>query len=229
METKSISIKQILDDLLDHPLLQDLTLERVINYTIEFIRIVGMPNLFQEKVQEIQVQDYRAQLPCDFYKMIQVQMNEKNSHEFFRYSTDTMHFELIDKHFPALTYKIQGDVIFTSQKNCNIKISYQALMVDGEGYPCIPDNSPFIIALEAYIKKKRFGILFDQSKIQPAVFSNAQQEYAWAVGQCQSALIRPTIDQMESITNMWNTFIPRVNEHNRGFIGNGSKEYIKLQ
>lgn len=229
MQTQKISIKQILDDLLDHPLLQDLTLERVINYTVEFIRLVGMPDLFEEKVAELKVVDYRAELPCDFYSMLQVRMNERTSKQFFRYATDTMHFELQDKDFPAFTYKIQGNIIFTSQKECSIKIAYKALQVDEQNYPCIPDNSPFIVALEAYIKKKRFVILFDQSKITPQILQNAQQEYAWAVAQCQSALIRPTIDQMESITNMWNTLIPRVNEHSTGFIGNGSKEYIKLQ
>ena len=39
-----ISIRQIIDDLLDHPLLQDLTLERAINYAVHFIQIVGVPN-----------------------------------------------------------------------------------------------------------------------------------------------------------------------------------------
>ena len=33
-----ISIKVVLDNLLDNPLLQDLTLERVVNYTVDFIR-----------------------------------------------------------------------------------------------------------------------------------------------------------------------------------------------
>lgn len=39
-----ISIKQVMSDLLDHPLLQDLTLERAVNYAVHFIQIVGVPN-----------------------------------------------------------------------------------------------------------------------------------------------------------------------------------------
>ena len=230
MELRYISIRQILDDLLEHPLLKDLTLERAVNHTINFIRIVGMPPIFEEKVTTLEVVDYRAALPCDLYKINQVRLKENGGAKgTFRYSTDTFHMSDTDQHYPDLTYKTQGGVFFSSKRECTIEISYQAIATDQDGYPTISDNSTFINALELYIKKKHFTILFDMQRISPAAYQNVQQEYAWAVGQCQSDLIRPTIDQMESITNMWNTLIPRVNEHASAFIGNGSKERLKLQ
>ena len=70
--TGYISIKQILDDLLAHPLLKDLTLERAVDHAIHFLRIVGMPKLFSEKVETIRIEDYRAALPDDFYIIIEV-------------------------------------------------------------------------------------------------------------------------------------------------------------
>ena len=81
----------------------------------------------------------------------------------------------------------------------------------------LPDNSSFIKALEAYIKVQQFTILFDTGKISGQVLQNAQQEYAWAVGQAESDLRRMTVDQMQSFTNLWNTLLPRVNEHRNGF------------
>lgn len=93
--TDYISIKVILDNLLHHPLLQDLTLERAVAYTVDFIRIIGMPPIFFEKTSELEVKDYRATLPCDFHEMIQVRTNhEKCGHYVggvFRYSTDSFH------------------------------------------------------------------------------------------------------------------------------------------
>ena len=50
-----ISIKEVLDNLLDNPLLQDLTLERVVNYTIDFIRKVGMPKVYIEKTANLPI------------------------------------------------------------------------------------------------------------------------------------------------------------------------------
>ena len=230
MELKYISIKQVLDDLLDHPLMRDLTLERAVNYAVHFIRIVGMPPIFEEKVAILNVVDYRAVLPTDLFKINQVRFQETGGVKgTFRHSTDTFHMSATDQHFPDLTYKVQGGILFSSSQECTIEVSYQALATDDEGYPAIPDESTFINALTLYITKRHFRILFDMQKIQPQVYSNIQQEYAWAVGQCQSSLIKLDLDQMESFTNMWNTLIPRANEHAKAFIGNGSKEIIKLQ
>ena len=61
-----------MDDILAHPLLQDLSLERAVNYAIHFIQIVGSPIQFDEKVEIVNIQDYRGELPCDIYDIIQV-------------------------------------------------------------------------------------------------------------------------------------------------------------
>lgn len=229
--TNYISIRQIIDNCLHHPLLQDLTLERAVAYTVDFIRIIGMPPMFIEKTAELEIENYRARLPCDFHEMIQVRTNhEKCGHYVggvFRYSTDNFHMSDNKHDSPDYTYKIQGSVIYTSLKEGTIEIAYRALAVDDEGYPLIPDKSSFTRALELYIKKQCFTILFDLGKINQAVYANVQQEYAWAVGQAQSDLIRPSIDEMQSITNALNTLVPRVNEHSKGFITDGSMERIR--
>ena len=124
---------------------------------------------------------------------------------------------------------MQGQAIYTSMKNGTIEIAYQAIPVDCDGYPMIADNSSFREALELYITKKRYKVLFDTGKIRGDVYSSTCQDYAFAVGQAQTSLIMPTIDEMESITNSWNTLIPRVTEHKMGFINNGSKEILKVQ
>lgn len=228
--TNYISIKVLLDSLLHHPLLQDLTLERAVAYAVDFIRIIGMPPMFIEKTATVKIDQYRGALPCDFHEMIQVRTTQEKCGNYvgrvFRYSTDSFHMS-DSKHSSAdPTYKIQGRVIYTSMKDGEIEIAYRAIAVDEDGYPLIPDRSPFTRALELYIKKQCFTILFDLGKINQAVYSNVQQEYAWAVGQAQTDLIKPSIDEMESITNAFNTLLPRVNEHRKGFINEGTKEHI---
>ena len=229
---KYISLKVIMDNILDHPMLKDVSFERAINYTQSFMRIVGCPRIFEEKVALIDIKDWRGILPCDFNDIIQVRTHsncgEKN-YKVFRYATDNFHMSNNKQDSFDLTYKIQGNVIFTSMKEGTIEIAYNAFAVDSEGYPLIPDNSTFIRALELYIKKQCFTVLFDLGKINQAVYQNVCQEYAWAVGAAQNDLIRPTIDQMESITNMLNTLVWRVTEHKSGFVNSGSAEKIKLQ
>jgi hypothetical protein len=194
--TGYISIRQILDDLLAHPLLRGLSLERAVDYAVHFIRIVGMPKITTEKTETVKIDNYRALLPDDYYAIIKV-LNHKNNTPLVHSSTgDTDN-----------SYKIQGNIIYSSLREGELTVSYKALLVDEDGYPMIPDNSSFIKALELYIKKQYFTILFDLGKINIQVLNNTQQEYAWYVGQCQSDLVRPTLDEMKSITNMWNNII----------------------
>lgn len=232
---KYISIKQVLDDLLDHPLLKDLSLERAINYTIHFSRIVGMPRIFNDKTEVISIIDYKGKLPCDFDSIIQVRLIDSCNNKsikntpIFRHTTDSFHMSNIKQDSYDFTYKLQGNFIFTSIKEGEIELAYRAIAVDSEGFPLIPDDSSFIRALELYIKKQVFTILFDLGQLNPSIYNNILQEYAWAVGQAQSSMVKPTIDQMESLSNMLNTLIPRVREHRYGFINTGSRELIKDQ
>lgn len=226
MAEQYTNIKIILDKLLRHPLLQSLSLESAVDYTIDFMRIVGVPNMFEEKTQVLEVKNYKALLPCDYYQVIQIR--DCKTGETFRYASDSFHMSKCKKSPFGSTYKIQGGVIHTSIEEGNIEISYEAIPIDNEGYPKIPDNSSFTRALELYIKKSFFTILFDLNKISPAVLQNTQQEYAWAVGDCQSEFNRLSIDKMESFSNSWKTLITRATEHEKGFINNGAREYIRV-
>lgn len=218
-----------MDNLTHHPLFQDLSFERAVNYAVDFVRIIGCPRIFEEKTTIIKIENYRGKLPCDFHRMIQVRTCACGRTATFRYSTDSFHMS-DDKHcnLPDLTYKIQGQVIFTSIKEGEIEIAYEAISVDDEGYPLIPENSSFIKALELYIKKEHFTILFDLGKISPQVYNNTLQQYAWVVGQAQNELIKPSIDQMQAITNSWNTLISRTTSHATGFVVDGTMERYKI-
>ncbi len=229
-----------MDRITRHPLLQDIPYETVIDYATDFIKIVGTPPSFLEKTAIIDIHKYRGELPCDFYEMIQVRLYKESPCEkghksppelrpTFRYTTDSFHMSPDKPLVSDLTYKIQGNCIFTSPlEEGQIEISYRAIALDEDGYPLIPDNSSFTRAVEAYIKKQWFTIQFDLGKISQQAMQKADQDYAWAVGQAQTDLIRPTIDQMESISNMWNTLVPRAQEHRKGFLHTGSKEHYKI-
>ena len=222
MAEQYINIKVILDRILRHPLMQDLSLETAVDYTIDFMRIVGMPRMFTEKVVRITIDKYRALLPCDYYQTIQVRI--PGGHALV-YSTDSFH---MSNKGNSSTYKIQGNIIYTSIESGELELAYLAISTDTDGYPLLPDNSSFTRALELYIKKQWFTILFDLGKITSAVLQNTQQEYAWAVGDCQSEFNRMSIDQMEAFSNSWRTMILRDHQHSSGFIGDGSRQTLNI-
>lgn len=219
---KRISIKQIMDDILDHPMMQDLSFERAIAYAVEFIKIVGMPTAFEQETKTIIVENYAGTegLPDNCYQVLAVR---KEGNTPMTLNTSTSVFGLSKNNSSSPSYVIKGNQIHTSFEEGTIEISYLALPSD-EGYPTIPEIASYIRALELYIKKKWFTILFDLGKLNASIYNNVKQEYAFAVGQAQSELIKPSLDEMEAFTNMWNSLLPRHSAHHFGYSTVGSKE-----
>ena len=232
-EYNYINIREALSRILRHPLLQDMTLEQAVQYTIDFIGIFGLPKLYQDKEEVLHIEDFRAKLPCGLISINQIK--ECKTGICLRSMTDTFmprehHDRVTGYRLPQeLSFKTQGQVLYVSFKTGDVSVSYKAIPVDKEGFPLLIDNPVFLKTLEAYIKREAFTILFDMGKIAPAVLQNTQQQYAWLAGQLQSEFTIPSQSEMESISRMWNTLVQRTSEFNNGFSSLGNKEYIKLQ
>ena len=232
-EYQYINIRRVLDELHRHPLLSDLTLEQVVSYVVSFIGIFGMPKLYQDKEEILHIENFRAKLPCDLISINQIK--ECKTGVCLRSMTDNfMPREHYDRSAgykipQELSFKTQGQVLYVSFKTGDVSVSYKAIPVDKDGFPLLIDNPVFLKALEAYIKREAFTILFDMGKITPAVLQNTQQSYAWLAGQLQSEFTIPSQSEMESISRMWNTLVQRTSEFNTGFKSLGDREYLKLQ
>lgn len=232
-EYQYTNIRRIVDEIKRHPLLQDITLEQVVSYLVTFIGIFGLPKLYQDKEEVLQIQDYRALLPCDLVSINQVK--EFRTGVCLRSMTDNfMPKEKYDRNAgyklsQELAFKTQGQIIYTSFKEGDILVSYKALPLDKDGFPLLIDNPVFLKALEAYIKREAFTILFDMGKISAGALENAQQQYAWLAGQVQAEFTIPSVSEMESISRMWTSLVQKNTQFDRGFNALGNREYIKLQ
>ena len=220
-----IDVNVIADRIKRNPLLEDIPFETIIDYAIEFIKIMGVPASFVEKTAEVEVKDYRGELPCDFYSPIQIRTDKG---DYFRYSTDSFHFSEVSKSNIGVTYKIKGNCIFTSIPECNVEIAYYALPLNEDGLPLIPDNGTYPRALQEYITLECYTALSDQGKIDLRVLTNHQQRYAFFAGQARVDLIRPTVDQMEAISNIWLRLLPSKRDHHNGYATIGAREYLKI-
>jgi hypothetical protein len=253
-EVQYTNIKRVLDNLLDHPLLRDLTLEQAVRHTIRFISLHGYPRLYQDKIDIVDINEFRGTLPCDLISIIQVK--DMRSGLCLRAMTDNFthgmephpkyqkpkHVDAINNvrhrkslYIPhrreitsELAFKTQGRIIYTSFPHGKVEIAYKAIPVDEDNFPLIIDNETYLTALEAYIKKQVFTVKFDTGKITAGVLQNAQADYAWAAGALQDEFTVPSVSEMESITRMWNTLIPKVREFDNGFIGLGNREHLVL-
>lgn len=233
-DVRYINIKEILSRLLRNKKLQDLDLETVVQYTVDFIGVFGLPDMYQDKEIIVPIKQFRGTLPCDLISINQVM--DTCSGVCLRSMTDSFmpnhknrgrrtigYLDYSDE----LTYKTQNRIIYTSFEEGNVKINYKSIPVDEDGFPLIIDNSPYLRALEAFIKKEVFTNLFDNGEISIQVLQNTQQDYAWRAGQLQSEFSIPSMSEMESICRSWTTLIQRTTEFDNGFKNLGDREYLK--
>lgn len=226
MEHRSINIKQLIDKVRRHPMMADLSMEAIVDYAVDFLQIVGLPTAFMEKTAIVEIKNYRGELPSDYMDMVQVRTTT-NPVVYYRYTSDTFHTSGNRVHSSPYTYKVQGNYIFTSEKDTTIEIAYLAIETDECGLPVLPDNAKFIRAIEAYIKYKHFTVLFDCSKITGQILEKADQEYCWAVGACQSEFNRLTIDKAETVINILNNIFSPTDLHSNGYANMGDKVIIR--
>ena len=245
-EIRYTNIKRVLDNLMDHPLLRDLTLEQVVRHTIRFIGIHGYPVLYEDKIADVEIKDFRGILPCDLISIIQVK--DLHTGVCMRSMTDVFTPGLLPEHphekkklphpmdwyippthkyMEEPTFKTQGRIIYTSFPEGIVGIAYKSIPVDEDGFPLLIDNENYLAALEAYIKKNVFTVKFDTGKIQAGVLQNAQKDYAWLSGQLAAEMTIPSVSEMQSLTNIVNTLIPKIKEFDRGFKNVGDREYLR--
>lgn len=251
-EIQYTDIRRVLDDLLDHPLLSDLTLEQVVRHTIKFISIHGYPKLYQDKIDTVDIHEFRGLLPCGLVSIIQVkdletgvclramtdvftpglrpQPKEEKPHREPLHNARPVENEYIPPmrhHLEEPAFKTQGRIIFTSFPEGKVEIAYKAIPVDEHGFPLLIDNEVYLNALESYIKKKVFTVKFDTGKITAGVLSNAQTDYAWDSHLLQSEMTMPSTSEMESMTRYLNTMIKPVRSFDDGFKNLGNREYLR--
>jgi len=230
-EIRYINIREILSRITRHPLLQEVNLEQVLQHVIDFIGIFGIPCMYEHKETVLHICDFKAELPCDLIRIELVK--DCRSGISLRSMTDVFnpqrnHVDVTERRrFHELSFKTQGRTLFCSFPEGEVELAYLAIPVDDEGLPLLIDDPNYLLALDAYIKREVFDVLFSQGKIQGAVLEKAEQRYAWAAGRMHTNFKTPSQSEMESFTRMWNTLIPRTTEFDRQFESLGNREYIR--
>ncbi len=238
LTTKYISFKQIMNRVLLDPLMEGITEAAVANYIADVIALIGAPMAYHDKVQTIQICNYRAELPCDLLYIQQTRKRESAGQlRPMRYSSDTFQSAYHEVGSPDFfskpsnydfSYSLNNGMIYTSFSDGVIEMSYKAIPVDEEGFPLIPDNVKFVRAVEEYIKLQWYRIQWGLGKIADKVYQDVKQEYAWAVGAANTAAQLMTIDQAETFRAAFTRILSNTTAAQKSFSDFGQQEYIRV-
>lgn len=227
------SLGSLLWILLKNPICQDLSYEDAAEYALECIKLLGAPVIYINKIEILELSQYKAKLPCDllYIEGIKYISNNNSGSNTMRESSNIYHLDSFEfeneNNNSELTYKIQNSLIFTSRQEGCIEISYKAIHCDENGYPLIPDNQKVELALEYYILSRYLEPLWMMGKVTDKVFEYIQQKRYFYVPSAQQGLQMPSIDKMETIMSGINRLIVTNNSHTNGFKNYGVKEQIK--
>lgn len=191
----------------------------------------------------LKVFNYQVKLPCDFHQMIQVSFSFSEDGPFYpmRYATgsfdsgcisntDVSNTSINDDSYckttSDYTYLINSSYIKTNIEEGFIMMAYQAIPLDMEGYPMIPDDANFIEALYWYIVTKLYYPQWKQGSLRDAVYYDARRSWNYHCKQAYGIALMPNIDQLESIKNSWLRLVPELHEHSTGFSTLGERQNI---
>jgi len=208
-----------------------LNYETIIDYLVDFIYIVGTPELFDEKITEatLTIENYRATLPSDFLEPIQLSIDKymarhsPDTHGNFYSEVDAFLGQDISRQSQEVMYKIKGDYIYTSKESGEILMVYKAIMVDSDessddyGLPMVPDDPVFMLAFQSYVDVQWIRQQWRSGKIDQRVLEEAKQTYAWNVGRYETHAKKLDLGKMESISKLFRSIQYKTNEFNTRF------------
>jgi hypothetical protein len=233
MTGRTVSIGNILWKVLKQPIVQDLKYEDAAEYAIEYLRLIGASLVFEDKVERIKLNNYKGLLPVNLIniKGVAYSDSECEGGVAMRYASNIYHTDIQNNRdcdvFQEHTYITQNNVITTSMKDGWVNISYSALATDEFGYPLIPDNESFKVALEYYIIHRTLEGLWSMGKITDKVFQYYEQKRHYYSAQATNSMIIKNMDQMETMMNSINRMILDVNPQETFYKNFGIKEVIK--
>lgn len=202
----------------------------IIEWAGEALSLIGAYAQFVPKTAYLTVSKYRTELPCDFYKPIQISFNNialieaKGSFDTTEECSDC---GMNSKSTHTFVYTINDSYIHTNF-NGELCLSYLAIPVDDDGYPLVPDDAAFDEALYYYVVMKLSFPDFISGKMDPRIYNQLEDTWNYKCMAARGAANMPTVDGLESLKNQWVRLIPDIVRHKDFFKNLNQGESIFL-
>lgn len=266
---KFVSVKEIINDVFRNTgTSEDLPIYDLVYWSFESLQLMRQPAQYLKKVTgyesspNLDITNYKAKLPCDLYKVVQIAVNGLPA----RYAGNSFHhlldgeccgitasnstIDLFVDNFgntfspqssalvgtnhsnDIVTFDINDDYLTLSVREGKVCIAYLAIPTDSEGYPMIPDDMSYRVAVRNYLTMKIAYINWikdPSNRGKQAIFEHADKEWCWYVGQATTTMKVPDISEMESLKNQMMRMIPKTNEFSTFFKSLGAAEQKKIK
>jgi hypothetical protein len=225
---KFIKIDEIVERLYEmYPFVKDVSKTDIANLSAEILALLSARNTLQEEGIVLTIEDYRAELPSNIVQLKAVR--DHCSKVPLTYTTDNFSFLVCDDSVNRYcsckdTYRVNPNFIYTSFKEGEIDMVYTGFPIDDEGYPMIPDDESFKMAIEYHCAKRLAQKAYFSDQLSRDKYQELKQEASWYAGQAKNKAEIPSVDLMEAIKNSKLRLIQKINMHGQGFKELGTQE-----
>jgi len=191
--------------------------------------IIGNPYPYEDKVIELEISDFRSDLPLDLYTISFVR--EKISGVALREMTDLMNkfgdaaYEGVteidadvdpatnetyntivgsDTSSEFYTFKVQGNFIYFGMETGTVEMQYKAIPIDiVTGMPTVPDDPTYMRGIVSFIAERIAFRLMLKDLLSERKYEIIQKDYLFNIGAARNSAFRLDPARMETLINRW--------------------------
>jgi hypothetical protein len=198
----------------------ELSESSIIEWIGEALSMIGSYAQNKEVSTVLTVANHTVVLPCDFIYPKDITHNGKalswsTKSAANNYKCDTCNS--IPTCCTDYNFYISDGCLNTSLESGDLCIVYQAIPVDEDGFPLVPDNVYFDKALKAYVTYMLDKIQFRRGLIPEVVFRMSEKDWYFYVNSARGSAYMPDAAQMDRLQKVWVRLIPKPHEFSNNF------------
>lgn len=220
-----ISIKEVIAKIYrDLNIQQEERWVDMVEWIAEALQKIGAHPQYIEKMEVLSVSNYRAVLPCDIHKIMQIEMNGTAAIA----GTGTFDGQNQEPERKSggseYSYTVNDAFINTNFKEGTIGLAYIGIPIDTEGFPMIPNDEGYKEAMLKYIVMKLKYPEYIAGRYP--LYKELEHDWHKYCAQARGNANMPSLDEMEAIKNQWVRLLPKMQEHKKFFRKLNSRERI---
>ena len=128
-----------------------------------------------------------------------------------------------------LQYTTKPGYINTCMPRGFVKISYYAIYTDEDSMPMIPDLESYKESIYWYVTMKLMYPKKLKGQISQGDYYDIRNSYNFYRKQAYAEAMMPTVDDLETISNIYTKLYPEINDHSMFFSTSGDEQNIYNQ
>lgn len=213
MVHKYISSKNIIAKVYsDFNLQKSLDENTLIEWIAEALEYMEVRMYLQQRSEEVEIKNFKGLIPCDYHSTNQVEycnVGMVGSQKTRLPNIDGESYYVNNGNYTIQYPYIHVDFV----KDGNVTLHYNAIPVDKEGYPLVPDNVQTRDACMKYIHYKIKYAGWVAQEVDTTIYDYIKNEWYAAADKARghNAMLDP--DHWQGIAQGWQRLIPNVLDH----------------